>query len=82
MAITFQLTFLMLIFPPCFHQVWSTAQEQISSVLHPGSERINLSGTAQSALLQHSEDIVKVIKRHVDKWKQNNRSNSKTHQMK
>lgn len=52
-----------------FHQVWSTAQDQISNV-HPRSERINLSGTAQSALLEHSATIVKVIKRHVDKWQQ------------
>lgn len=50
--------------------MWTTAQDQVSNVLHPGSERINLSGTAQSALLEHSETIVKVIKRHVDKWKQ------------
>lgn len=51
------------------NQVWSTAQDQISNVLHPGSERTNLSGTAQSALLQHYNTIVKIVKRHVEKWK-------------
>lgn len=52
------------------HKVWSTAQDQISNVLHPGSEKIRLSGSAQSALLQHSEVVVKVITKHVHKWRQ------------
>lgn len=52
------------------HKVWSTAQDQISNVLHPGSEKIRLSGSAQSALLQHSEVVVKVITKHVRKWRQ------------
>lgn len=55
---------------PLFCQVWSRAQDQISNVLHPGSEKIPLSGNVQSALLQHSEVIVKVITKHVSKWRQ------------
>lgn len=51
-------------------KVWSRAQDQISNVLHPGSEKIPLSGNVQLALLQHSEVIVKVITKHVTKWRQ------------
>lgn len=51
------------------NEVWSTAQDHISNVLHSGSERIKLSGTAQSALLKHYDIILKIVKRHVDKWK-------------
>jgi len=57
-------------------QIWSSAQEQISNILHPGSERTDLSGTAHSALLQHYKTIVKVIKTHVDKWKQKHAKSS------
>jgi len=58
------------------NQIWSSAQEQISNILHPGSERTDLSGTAHSALLQHYKTIVKVIKTHVDKWKQKHAKSS------
>lgn len=59
-------------------QVWSAAQDHISNVLHPGSERINLSGTAQLALLQHHDTIVNTIKRHVVKWKKKQAKHSKS----
>ncbi|XP_015752514.1 PREDICTED: uncharacterized protein LOC107332300 [Acropora digitifera] len=58
--------------------IWSAAQDQISNVLHPGSDRINLSGTAKFALLQHHDTIVNVIKTHLVKWKKKQAKHSKS----
>lgn len=60
------------------NQIWSAAQDQISNVLHPGSDRINLSGTAKFALLQHHNTIVNVIKTHLVKWKKKQAKHSKS----
>ena len=52
-----------------FGQVWSSSQTQISNVLHSGCEKIHLSGDADTALFDHAATVVKVIKRHVQRWR-------------
>ncbi|XP_048576305.1 uncharacterized protein LOC5510141 [Nematostella vectensis] len=51
------------------NRVWSSSQDHMTKVIHAGSDRVQLPGSAESALFQHADVIARVIERRVIQWR-------------